>query len=238
VKFDFAPRQVIVNIPSAAVEAVEDGKVAHRYTAVAGDKDHPSPQIVAKIRDVDLNPTWTIPTSIVKNEIIPKLEKNPNYLKREKIHLIDSRGREINPGKIDLDADKLAKYTLRQESGAKNSLGQIRINMPNKEAVYLHDTPAKSAFSDDYRFLSHGCVRVDGVIDLAAWLLDDAKGDWDATKIRRTIKEKERVDVKVAKPVPVIWTYLTGFATADGVAHFRDDVYGLDEPAPQDNASR
>jgi murein L,D-transpeptidase YcbB/YkuD len=228
VKFDFAPRHVIVNIPAAAVEAVEGGTVVHRYTAVVGDKEHPSPQVSAKIQDINLNPTWTIPTSIVKSEIIPKLEKNPNYLKREKIYLIDSRGREIDPGSVDLDGDKLGKYTLRQESGSKNSLGQIRINMPNKEAVYLHDTPAKGGFAEDYRFLSHGCVRVQGVVDLAAWLLEDAKGDWDAAKIKKTIAEDDSKDIKLAKPVPVIWTYLTGFADKDGVAQFRDDVYGLD----------
>jgi murein L,D-transpeptidase YcbB/YkuD len=238
VKFDFAPRQVIVNIPAAAVEAVEGGVVVHRYPAVVGDKDHQSPQIVAKIQDVNLNPTWTIPTSIVKNEIIPKIAKNPNYLQREKIHLVDSRGHEVNPGRVDWDSDKLGKYTLKQESGSKNSLGQIRINMPNKEAVYLHDTPAKGAFAEDYRFLSHGCVRVDGVIDLAAWLLEGAKGDWDAQKIKETIADKDSTTIKLVKPVPVIWTYLTGFADKDGVAQFRDDVYGLDEPVQEDRASR
>jgi murein L,D-transpeptidase YcbB/YkuD len=228
VKFDFAPRHVIVNIPAAAVEAVEGSTVVHRYTAVVGDKDHQSPQVSAKIQDINLNPTWTIPTSIVKTEIIPKLEKNPNYLKREKIHLIDSRGREIDPGSVDLDGDKLGRYTLKQESGSKNSLGQIRINMPNKEAVYLHDTPAKGGFAEDYRFLSHGCVRVQGVMDLAAWLLDGAKGDWDAASIKKAIAEDDSKDIKLAKPVPVIWTYLTGFADKDGVAQFREDVYGLD----------
>ncbi|MDB5545849.1 MAG: murein L,D-transpeptidase [Hyphomicrobiales bacterium] len=228
VRFDFAPRHVIVNIPAAAVEAVEGGTVVHRYTAVVGDKDHQSPQVTAKIQDINLNPTWTIPTSIVKNEIIPKLEKNPNYLKREKIHLVDSRGREIDSASVDLDGDKLGKYTLKQESGAKNSLGQIRINMPNKEAVYLHDTPAKGGFAEDYRFLSHGCVRVQGVMDLAAWLLEGAKGDWDAASIKKAIADEDSKDIKLAKPVPVIWTYLTGFADKDGVAQFRDDVYGLD----------
>ena len=228
VQFDFAPRHVVVNIPAAAVEAIEDGKVVRRYTAVVGDKKHASPQIVAKIENINLNPTWTLPQSIVKNEIAPKMAKNPNYLKREKIHLIDSRGREVNPSAVDWDSDKLGKYTLRQESGSKNSLGQIRINMPNTESVYLHDTPAKTGFEEDYRFLSHGCVRVEGVMDLAAWLLEGAKGDWDVSKINAKIAEEDSVSVKLAQSTPVIWTYLTGFADTDGVAQFRDDVYGLD----------
>lgn len=237
VKFDFAPRHVVVNIPAAAVEAVEDGKVVRRYTAVVGDKDHQSPQVSAKIRDVDLNPTWTVPVSIVKNEILPKIEKSPGYLKREKMFFVDSRGHKVSPSRIDFDSDKAARYTVKQEPGAKNSLGRIRINMPNKEQVYLHDTPAKSKFGEDYRFLSHGCVRVDGVVDLAAWLLGDAKGDWDTRKIEKTIKSNDTVDVKLKQPVPVIWTYLTGYADKDGVAQFRDDVYGLDAPPPPSDAA-
>ena len=108
--------------------------------------------------------------------------------------------------------------------------------MPNKHAVYMHDTPSKRLFGADYRFLSHGCVRVQGVYDLAAWLLDGAGGAplggaWDKDALLAETKTGAREDIKVARSTPVIWVYLTGWASADGAANFRDDVYGLDAAA-------
>ncbi len=93
----------------------------------------------------------------------------------------------------------------------------------------MHDTPSRNLFASDYRFLSHGCVRVQGVNDLAAWLLTDAPGIWDAATIQKRIASGEREEVKLNHAVPVIWVYMTGWASADGTVHFRDDVYGVDE---------
>jgi murein L,D-transpeptidase YcbB/YkuD len=235
VHFAFGDRYVVVNIPSAAVDAVEDGRVVHRYVAVVGDVEHRSPEIEAKISAVNINPTWTVPISIIKNEIIPKMRQNPKYLSKAKIRILDGKGREIDPGKIDWSTEKAANYTLRQDSGAGNSLGSIRISMPNKLAVYMHDTPSKRLFSSDYRFLSHGCVRVEGVYDLAAWLLEGVQGAggaaWDKHALLQAIASGEREDIKLARPVPVIWLYMTGWASVDGTVHFRDDVYGIDDNA-------
>jgi murein L,D-transpeptidase YcbB/YkuD len=235
--FPFGDRYVVVNIPSAAVDAVEDGRAVHRYVAVVGDVEHRSPEIEAKISAININPTWTVPTSIIKNEIIPKMRQNPKYLSKAKIRILDGKGREIDPGKIDWSTEKAANYTLRQDSGAGNSLGSIRIAMPNKLAVYMHDTPSKRLFSSDYRFLSHGCVRVEGVYDLAAWLLEGVdgpkRGAWDKHALLQEIASGEREDIKLAKPVPVIWVYMTGWASADGTVHFRDDVYGIDSEGAQ-----
>jgi L,D-transpeptidase YcbB len=97
----FDRRHVIVNIPAAAVEAVEGGRVVNRYAAVVGGRDHPSPQIQAKITDIIANPTWTLPSSIIRNEIIPKMVKNPLYLFRMRIKILDGKGREVNPRRID-----------------------------------------------------------------------------------------------------------------------------------------
>ena len=126
----------------------------------------------AHIQVVNLNPTWTVPTSIIKKEIIPHMQRDPGYLTRAKIRILDGSGQEINPKAVDWSTERAANYTLRQDSGASNSLGSIRIGMPNKLAVYMHDTPSKRLFGADYRFLSHGCVRVQGVYDLAEWLLE------------------------------------------------------------------
>jgi murein L,D-transpeptidase YcbB/YkuD len=231
-EFAYGDKYVVVNLPSTAVDAVENGHVAHRYVAIVGSQDHPSPQISAKIVAVNLNPTWTVPESIIKKEIIPKMRSQPNYLARARIRILDGKGAEINPRSVNWNSDKAINYTLRQDSGAGNSLGLIRIAMPNPDAVYMHDTPSRNLFANDYRFLSHGCVRVEGVYDLAAWLLQGAPGApggvWTRDAIQNRIAAGAREDIKLTKPVPVIWVYMTGWASADGTVHFRDDVYNVD----------
>lgn len=231
-QFDFGSRYVAVNLPSASVEAVENGQVVHRYVAIVGDPEHASPEVDAKVVGVNINPTWTVPVSIIKNEIIPKMQKDPGYLARQHIRILDNTGSVVDPGAIDWTSQRATNYTLRQDSGKANSLGSIRVNMPNKFAVYMHDTPGKRLFGGDDRFLSHGCVRVQGVNDLAAWLLKDSLGApdglWSAAGIEDKIAEGEHEEIKLARPVPVAWVYMTGWANGDGVANFRDDVYGID----------
>jgi murein L,D-transpeptidase YcbB/YkuD len=241
--FSFGERYVVVNLPATAVEAVENGAVVHRYAAIVGDVDHPSPLVAAHVAAINLNPTWTVPVSIIKKEIIPRMQRDPSYLAREKIRILDGSGAEVDPKRIDWSTQRAANYTLRQDSGAGNSLGSIRIDMPNKLAVYMHDTPSKRLFGADYRFLSHGCVRVQGVYDLAAWLLEGTSGApagaWDKESLLAEIKNGAREDIKLTRTTPVIWVYLTGWASADGAANFRNDVYDLDaaaDPAASDAA--
>jgi L,D-transpeptidase YcbB len=230
--FSFDVRYVVVNLPSTSVETVENGRVVRRYVAIVGDHEHPSPEIAAQIQVINLNPTWTVPSSIIKKEIIPRMQRDPGYLTRAKIRILDGSGQEINPRSINWNTERAANYTLRQDSGAGNSLGSIRIGMPNNLAVYMHDTPSKGLFGADYRFLSHGCVRVQGVYDYAAWLLQGTPGGpggaWDRPGLEAKIKEGAPYDIKLAKAVPVIWVYLTGWSNGDGPAEFRDDVYGVD----------
>lgn len=236
-KFPFGERYVVVNIPSANVEAVENGAVARRYVAVVGSPDKATPTVETRITDINFNPTWTVPASVVKNEIIPQMRKNPGYLARNHIRILGPSG-EVDPTKIDWAGNKAAAYTLRQDSGFDNSLGQVRIDMPNRFAVYMHDTPAKSLFAAAVRFHSHGCVRVGQVKELVGWLLQGTDGpngpgtSWGPIEIETGIADGERRDIKLVKPVPVTFVYLTGYATPDGKAHFRDDIYNLDTPPP------
>lgn len=223
-------RYVVVNIPSASVEAVENGRVERRYVAVVGKPENASPQVDSRIGTVNINPTWTVPTSIIKNEFIPKMRKDPGFLGRANIRILDRSGNQVPPAAIDWSGEKAVNYTFRQDSGAHNSLGQIRIDMPNRDAVYMHDTPSKRFFNAQDRFFSHGCVRVQDVKSFAAWLLEGTNGTWDKAAIERAIADGERRDVRLARAVPVAWVYMTGYVTDDGKAHFRDDVYSLDTP--------
>jgi murein L,D-transpeptidase YcbB/YkuD len=230
VEFPFGPRYIVVNIPSTSVEAVDNDRVTRRYAAIVGDPEHHSPEVQAKVVAVNINPTWTVPQSIIKNEIAPKMLRDPSYLTRSKIRVLNAQGNEIDPRSVNWASERAASYTLRQDSGAGNSLGSIRISMPNPHSVYMHDTPSRNLFNNDYRFLSHGCVRVQGVVDLAAWLLDGSNGPTlDKSEIDRRIARGEREEVRLTQSVPVIWIYATGWASADGTVHFREDVYHLDE---------
>lgn len=231
--FSFGDRYVVVNIPSAAVEAVERGQVTRRYVAIAGKVDRPSPTVETRVTAVNLNPTWTVPVSLIKKDIIPHVRKDPGYLEKMKIRILDAKGQEVDPKSLDWSTQNAVNYTLRQDPGAINSLGQIRIDMPNKHAVYMHDTPKKQLFAQDARFHSSGCVRVADVSGFAEWLLRGTNGPagaWTKEGIDTVIASTARQDIRLEKPVPVAWVYLTGYATADGTVHFRDDVYGLDMP--------
>jgi len=229
--FLFAYRYVVVNIPAAFAEAVANDKVERRYIVVVGKADRPSPTLTAAITAVNLNPTWTVPLSITKNEIIAKMRKNPSYLSRMHMRLLDARDNEIDPGSVDWSSDRSPNFSVRQDSGTWNALGSVRIDMPNPYSVYMHDTNLKNLFTADYRFLSHGCTRVDNVRDLAEWVLQDTP-KWGRAEIDATIASGQRVDIHLTRKIPVAWVYLTGWMTRDGTIQFRDDVYEHDdEPA-------
>ncbi|HUZ67610.1 MAG TPA: L,D-transpeptidase family protein [Beijerinckiaceae bacterium] len=235
VNFRGARRYVAVNIPSESVQAVQNGEVVHRYIAVVGSPEHHSPQIAVQAQAINLNPTWTVPASIIKNEIIPKMRKDPGYLSHERIRVLDYQGHEINAHAVDWNSDEALHYILRQDSGPHDALGRLRIDMPNNQAVYMHDTNERWLFKSAYRFKSHGCVRVKDVYGLATWLLQGTPGApygrWDQRAIEAGIANGEQRAIKLANPVPVIWVYMTGWADADGVVHFRNDVYGKDSGA-------
>lgn len=234
VNLNFGQRYVVVNIPSASVEAVENGTVAKRYVAVVGKPENASPMVTTRITNVNINPTWTVPTSIIKNEFIPKARANAGFLgyfAKANIRILDRSGNQVPAASIDWNSNSAVNYTFRQDSGAGNSLGQIRIDMPNNQSVYMHDTPSKRFFNAQDRFFSHGCVRVQDVNGLAAWLLEGNSGNWDKSAIGAAIAIGERKDVRLSKAVPVAWVYMTGYVTDDGKVHFRDDVYNLDAGA-------
>jgi L,D-transpeptidase YcbB len=226
-EFGFGPRYVVVNIPATYAEAVENDRVVRRYRVIVGKTEKPSPTLTAEITNVNLNPTWTVPSSITKNEISAHMRKDPDYLSRMHMELLDSHDGVIDPLSVDWSAGHAPNFTVRQQSGAWNALGSVRIDMPNSYSVYMHDTNQKSLFSDDYRFDSHGCARVDNVRDLAAWLLKDVP-QWSRSQIDAAIGTGQREDIHLPKKVPVAWVYLTAWATRDQTIQFRNDIYDQD----------
>lgn len=224
-------RYVVANIPAAAIETVENGHVATRHAAGVGKIDRQSPLLQTKIPEVNFNPTWTVPASIIRKDLIPKMQKEPSYLTENKIRIIGPSG-EIPPERVNWRSDEATRYTFRQDPGGEfNSLGFVRINIPSPHGVYMHDTPSKGIFGDDYRFVSSGCIRVQNVRDYIAFLLKETPG-WDRAKIDETIASGERVNARIANPVPCYWVYVTAWATPDGGVQFRDDIYNKDGLGP------
>jgi murein L,D-transpeptidase YcbB/YkuD len=234
---DLGRRFVMVNIPAAAVETVEDGVVHSHHAAGVGKIDRQSPIMQTKATEVNFNPFWTVPPSLIKKDLIPKMQADPSYLTDEKIRVFNKEGQEVSPQSINWSSDEATHYKYRQDQGADlNSLGFVRINIPNPYGVYMHDTPSKGVFGDDFRFVSSGCVRVQDVRDYVAWLLEDNPG-WGRDQIDEVIRSGDRVDVKLTTPVPVYWVYITAWATPDGIVQFRPDIYQRDGAGPGPIAS-
>jgi L,D-transpeptidase YcbB len=229
---DLGRRFVTANIPAAYVETVDSGRVATRHAAGVGKIDRPSPIMDAKVIDINFNPFWTVPASIIKKDLIPKMQKEPTYLKDHNIRIFTKTGQELTPEQVNWNSDEATNYMFRQDPGGDvNSMGFVRINIPNPNGVYMHDTPAKGIFGDDFRFVSSGCIRVQNVRDYVQWLLKETPG-WDRTAIDRAFESGERIDAKLTAPVPVHWVYITAWATPEGVMQFRDDIYALDGFGP------
>ncbi|MEM6464313.1 MAG: L,D-transpeptidase family protein [Pseudomonadota bacterium] len=228
-------RSVVVNIPAAQIEAVEADKVVLRHTAVVGKIDRQTPILNSKIHEIILNPYWTAPRSIIEKDIMPLMRKDPTYLTRNSIRLFDGRGNEVAPETIDWNAAEAPKLMFRQDPGKINAMSSTKINFHNPHAVYMHDTPQQSLFGKLLRFESSGCVRVENVRDLSTWLLRDTPG-WDRQYMEQVIASGVSTPIELVDPVPVYFTYITAWSTANGVVQFRDDIYrrdGVEELALQ-----
>jgi len=232
-----AQRFVVCNIPAAQLEAIENGTVMSRHIAVVGKPDRPSPDINSRIVEINFNPYWTVPVSIVRKDLIPKMQAEPDYLTKNKIRILDPKNNELTPAQINWFSEEAVNYKFKQDPGDLNSLGSIRINFPSPHGVYMHDTPYKNLFGEDVRFHSSGCMRIQNVRDLVSWILSDTSG-WSRLEIDEVIKSGERKDAKVKTPVPLHWIYVTAWSTADGVVQFRDDIYNRDGLSPPASASR
>ncbi|MEP2944243.1 MAG: L,D-transpeptidase family protein [Hyphomicrobiales bacterium] len=224
-------RYVIVNVPAAELETVEGGRVHSRHTGVVGKIDRQTPILNSKIHEVNFNPFWTVPVSIIRKDLIPIMQKEPTYLTDHSIRIYAQNGQELQPSQVNWFSEEAVNYRFRQDPGEKNSLGQMRINFKNDHQVYLHDTPDQNLFGKEVRFHSSGCVRVQNVREFVRWLLQDTNG-WGRNTIDQTIASGERINADISKAVPLYMTYVTAWGAPGGVVHFRDDVYDRDGLGP------
>lgn len=227
VAMTLADQYVVVNIPAATIEAVGGGIVQQRHTAVVGRISRPTPILSSHVTQINFNPYWHVPRSIIRKDLIPEMNKDPQYLSKYNIRAYNSKGQEVAPTDIDWTTEDALHYAFTQDPGAENSMGHVKINFPSPDDVYLHDTPEKKLFTDDERFFSSGCVRVQHVDELVSWLLAD-NGGWDLASVRAAFNSDQRLDVQVKARVPIHSTYITAWANRQGTVSFRDDVYNYD----------
>lgn len=219
---------VLVNVPAFQLEAVEAGQVVRRHRVIVGRIERPTPGVKAHIRNVNFMPFWHVPESVARLDLIPHLQKDPDYLQREHIRVLtDWQGQEVSPQTIDWRSPSAAQLKFRQDPGPWNALGLVRLDMPNEHAVYLHDTPMKELFGQRERAMSAGCVRVESPAELVAWVLRGVPG-WNRARVEEVMARGEPLDVALSDPVPVLFAYVTAWTDADGTLEFRPDLYRQD----------
>lgn len=226
-KDDLGPRYVFVNLADQYVKIVENDKTVHTERLVVGKPYTRTPVFSDEIEYVVVNPDWTVPASITRNEYMPLLKKDPGAMSARNIRIF-AGGREVNPYSIVWPAVQgTGGYTLRQDPGPSNALGRIKFMFPNRFNVYIHDTPSKSLFARSSRVFSHGCMRVENPFDFGGALL--AAEGWTTERLKSAMGTGRKKVITLKQKVPVHVTYLTAWANRDGSVHFRNDVYGRDE---------
>ena len=225
-----AKKYVIVNIPAAQIEAVENGQVVERYAGVVGKPERPTPLLRTAIYEMNFNPVWRLPPTVITKDLIPRGREmqasGKNVLVKFGIDAYDGAGKKLNPEAINWSSGQPAGLSYSQKPGKDNPLGFLKINFANAHSVYMHDTPKNSIFGRNFRADSSGCVRVSGIDRLALWIL--APQGWSSTHVEQMKENGERKDVKVKKPVALYFIYITAWATEDGAVHFRRDLYNRD----------
>jgi murein L,D-transpeptidase YcbB/YkuD len=204
---------IVVNIPEFVLHVYEGKQKAFDIDVVVGKEGHNTMMFNGDLNQVVFSPYWNVPPSIVAKEILPEMEKNPNYIAKENMEITGND-------------DGLP--VVRQKPGAGNALGKVKFLFPNSFNIYFHDTPAKSLFEKDKRAYSHGCIRLKEPEKFANYVLRN-QPEWTPEKISEAMNSGDEKYVKVKDPIPVVITYYTAWVDENGRLNFREDIYGHDE---------
>jgi murein L,D-transpeptidase YcbB/YkuD len=234
---EFGPGPLIlVDLPAYRLWALNDGSGASdggegplEMRVVVGALKTETPLFVGQMRYLEFNPYWNVPRSILQNEILPRLARNPKYLAQNEMETV--------PAGASIGDLKAGRARVRQRPGPKNALGAIKFAMPNPMDIYLHSTPAREAFERSRRDLSHGCIRVEHPAALAQYVLARQR-QWGATEIQGALQPGPTRHVDLARPIPVVIFYATAIVDTDGGARFTADIYGRDAKLEQILAAR
>jgi murein L,D-transpeptidase YcbB/YkuD len=225
---DTAGEVIVVNIAGSEVFAMRNGERFWARRAVVGRVNRQTPVFRGAMTWLELNPTWTVPPTILREDVLPRLRRDPGYLAEHQLSVIDARGRVVNPLTIDWQrVGDRPPWIFRQAPGPKNSLGRIKFMFPNPHAVFLHDTPARELFERTRRLLSSGCVRIEDPLSLAEILLANP-ARWNRKTLQAVIDTGKTQRVNLPRPWPVLMLYWTAELDAAGRIRFLPDVYDRD----------
>ncbi|MCL2457274.1 MAG: L,D-transpeptidase family protein [Desulfobulbus sp.] len=228
---DMPSSSIIIDIAGFALQYYHDNQPVWNAKVMVGQPYHQTPVFRSAITYIVLNPTWTPTPDIVKNETVPSIVKDPEYLAKQRLRIFDSSGSEVNPQTIRWHQyqGKYLPYTLRQDPGTDNSLGVIKFLFPNPYHVYLHDTPSKSLFGRTQRAFSHGCIRVQNPLELARLILANDPGNpITVEKMDQILASGKTTTVILKQPLPIYLMYWTT-NVRDGKVMFKPDLYNRDE---------
>ncbi|MBE9529800.1 MAG: L,D-transpeptidase family protein [Proteobacteria bacterium] len=222
---------ILVNIAGFKANYIGDNKLVWKARAQVGKDYRRTPIFKAELKYLVFNPTWTVPPTILKKDVLPAIKRDSTYLEKKNMKVIDRSGKPVNPASLDWSkyTGKNFPYSIRQEPGPSNALGRVKFIFPNKHFVFLHDTPSKELFERETRTFSSGCIRVENPFHLAEALLKNPE-KWNLNKIEQLIETGKTKTVYLNKPIPVLLLYATAFHTLDDDnVHFRNDVYDRDQ---------
>jgi len=221
---------ILVDIAGFSLHYYQNNKQIWQTRIIVGLPYHTTPTFESSIKYIVLNPTWTIPHSIIKRETLPKIKKNPNYLQEHNLRILDHKGRNIAEKSINWSSytGKNFPYLIRQNPGPHNALGRIKFIFPNKHSIYLHDTPHRELFSKERRAFSHGCIRVNDPLTLGQLILTNDGQDWDKERINQVITKEKTTRVNLKTPLPVMLLYWTVNAANSNEILFKQDIYNRD----------
>jgi len=226
---DNTAHQIYANIPTFEVVALTGDTEVSRHVAIFGEEDRQTPEFSDSITYLEFSPWWNVPASMARRDKLPDFQNDPGAIEELGYKVLNASGRPVDASNINwnsISADDFP-YRLRQAPGPDNALGQVKIMFPNEHAIYLHDTPHTELFDQSDRALSAGCIRVEDIMALSEWILEDTPG-WDKAKIDAVTGSTTETRATLAAPMSIHLVYLTAFPAADGSITYAPDTYGLD----------
>jgi murein L,D-transpeptidase YcbB/YkuD len=218
---------LLVNIAGPEIFLVQDNRITWRRRAVVGRLLRQTPIFRGSMTYLEINPTWTVPPTILREDILPRVRRDPGYLAAENITLLDRDGRRVDPYSVDWPSLRAVPYTFRQEPGPRNALGQIKFMFPNEHFVFIHDTPSRELFRRADRLISSGCIRIEDPLSLAEILLGNP-ARWNQQSLQAAIATGRTQQLRLPEPWPVLILYWTAEPDDEGGIRFLRDVYSRD----------
>lgn len=228
---DLGQHYILINIPQYKLVVVKDGDTIRSHNVVAGTKQRQTPIFSDQLDHIVLNPTWTLPPTIKSEDVLPKAANDPSYFANNNMIVSSAQGETVDPSTVDWSSSAARNYTITQRPGATNPLGRVKIMYPNQYSIYLHDTPAQGLFERSERAASSGCVRVEGALELAQYVVQNQPSG-SKEEIDSVLQTGKTTNVSISEPIKVYHFYWTAWREA-GETQFTEDVYSMDQKIAQ-----